>query len=117
MQSLARPAGPPGRFIEQQQLRIAVAQHRPPRGFGIKRGDPHPEELAILEAVPEMADYVAALKQRGPKVVALALRQLLRMLREYPRGPLLAAVREAARYALYDLARLEPTLLSPLPRA
>lgn len=104
------------RVVDQQQHRITVAEHRPPQGFGIKRGDPHPEELAILEAVPEMADYVAALKQRGPKVVALALRQLLRMLREYPREPLLTAVREAARYGLYDLDRLERMILRRVAR-
>src|SRR5258707_5455746 len=39
---------------------------------------------------PEIAPYVAALKQKGRKVVALALRQLLRLLKEYPRQPFLA---------------------------
>jgi hypothetical protein len=87
-----------------------VAAHRPPRGQGVKR-DPHPEEQAILQAAPELADYVAALKQRGRKVVALALRQLLRMVRDYPRAPLLAAVQEAAHYGLYDLDRLERMIL------
>ena len=48
---------------------------------------------------PEIADYVAALKQRGRKVVALALRQVKRLLREYPREPFLAALREAASMA------------------
>src|SRR3954467_10855267 len=70
--------------------RIMVAGHRPPRGEGVKRSDPHPEEKAIVEAAPETALYVAALKQKGRKVVALALRQLLRLLREYPREPFLA---------------------------
>jgi hypothetical protein len=64
---------------------------------GIARPDPHPEEKAIVTAAPEIADYVAGLKQRSRKVVTLALRQLLRLVREYPREPLLAAVREAAR--------------------
>jgi hypothetical protein len=40
-----------------------------------------------------------------PNVIALALRQLLRLLKEYPREPFLAAVREAAQYGLYDLDR------------
>jgi transposase len=94
-----------------QSQRITLAEHRPPRGEGIKRSDPHPEEQAIVEAAPEVAPYVAALKQKGRKVVALALRQLLRLLREYPREPFLAAVREAARYGLYDLDRLERMIL------
>ena len=75
-----------------------------------------PEEQAILAAAPELAGYVAALKQRGRKVVALALRQLLRLVREYPRAPLLAAVREAARYGLYDLDRLERMILRRVAR-
>lgn len=67
--------------------------------------------LVIDKAAPEIADYVATLKQRSRKLVVLALRQLLRLVREYPREPLLAAVREAARYGLYDLDRLERMIL------
>jgi hypothetical protein len=104
------------RVAEAQQQRITLAQHRPPRGQGIKRSDPHPEEKAIAEAVPEIAEYVAALKQRGHKVVGVALRQLLRMVREYPRESLLSAIREAARYGLYDLDRLERMILRRVAR-
>jgi hypothetical protein len=99
------------RLAEAQQQRITLAQHRPPRGQGSLRPDPHPEEQLILKATPEIADYVAAFKQRNPKLLVLALRQLLRLVREYPRQPLLAAVREAARYGLYDLDRLERMIL------
>ena len=99
------------RLAEAEQQRITLAQHRPPRGQGSLRPDPHPEEQLILKAAPEIADYVAALKQRSPKLLVLALRQLLRLVREYPRQPLLAAVREAARYGLYDLDRLERMIL------
>ena len=67
-------------------------------------------------AVPEIADYVATVKQRGRKAPGLALRQLLRLVREYPRQPLLAAVREAARYGLYDLDRLERMILRRVTR-
>jgi transposase len=104
------------RLADAEHQRILLAEHRPPRGQGIKRPDPHPEEKAILAAVPEMAEYVAALKQRGRKVVTLALRQLLRLVREYPREPLLAAIREATRYGLYDLDRLERMILRRVAR-
>ena len=63
-----------------------------------------------------MAEYLAALKQRGRKVLTLALRQLWRLVREYPRQPLLAAVQEAARYGLYDLDRLERMILRRVTR-
>ena len=104
------------RIAEAEHQRILLAQHRPPRGQGISRTQPHPEEKTILTAVPEIADYVAAVKQRGRKVPGLALRQLLRLVREYPQQPLLAAVREAARYGLYDLDRLERMILRRVAR-
>jgi len=99
------------RAVTPLHQRITLAEHRPPRGEGIKRSDPHPEEQVILHSAPEIAEYVTALKQKGRKMVALALRQLLRLLKEYPRDPFLAAVREAGQYGLYDLDRLERMIL------
>src|SRR5580700_4274101 len=94
------------RIAEAEQQRVTLAEHRPPRGQRDARPDPHPEEKAIVTAAPELADYVAGLKQRSRKVVTLVLRQLLRLVREYPREPLLGAVREAGRYGLYELERM-----------
>ena len=45
------------------------------------------------------------------RLITLALRQLLRLVREYPPEPLLAAIQEASRYGLYDLDRLERMIL------
>lgn len=104
------------RVIEPLGMRISSEGYHPPREQGAKRPDPHPEEKAILEAAPEIAEYVAAIKQRGRKVQALVLRHLLRLVREYPRGPLVAAVREAAQYGLYDLDRLERMILRRVTR-
>ena len=104
------------RIAEAEHQRITLAEHRPPRGQRAPRPDPHPEEHAILTTAPELAEYVAALKQRSRKVITLALRQLLRFVREYPREPLLGAVREAARYGLYDLDRLERMILRRVTR-
>jgi transposase len=104
------------RAVTPLSQRVTLAAHRPKRGEGAKRRDPHPEEKAIVEAAPETTLYVAALKQKSRKVVALALRQLLRLLREYPREPFLAAVQEAARYGLYDLDRLERMILRRVAR-
>jgi hypothetical protein len=103
------------RALGPHPQRIMLAEHKLPRGEAVKR-DPHPEEQTILRAAPEIAEYVAALKQRGRKVVALALRHLLRLLKEYPREPFLAAVGEAARYGLYDLDRLERMILRRVAR-
>src|SRR5262249_38359568 len=104
------------RIAEMEHQRVLVAEHRPPRGQGTARTQPHPEEKTILSTVPEIADYVTAVKQRGRKVPGLALRQLLRLGRGHPRGTLVAAVREAARYGLYDLDRLERMILRRVAR-
>lgn len=104
------------RLAEAERQRVTLAEHRPPRGQGIKRSDPHPEERAIVEAAPEIVDYVEGLKARSRKLVVLALRQLLRMVREYPREALVASVEEAFRYGLYDLDRLERMILRRIAR-
>ena len=104
------------RIAEAEHQRAMLPEHRPPRGQQARRPDPHPEENAILSAAPELAEYVAGLKQRSRKVITLALRQLLRFVREYPREPLLRAVQEAGRYGLYDLDRLERMILRRVTR-
>jgi len=104
------------RIAEAEHQRLLLAEHRPPRGQGSQRPDPHPEETLILQAVPEIADYVTALKQHSRKLRVLALRQLLRLVREYPRQALLAALREAAHYGLYDLDRVERMILRRVAR-
>jgi hypothetical protein len=104
------------RIAEATYQRVMLAGHRPPRGQKASRPDPHPEEKAIVSAAPELTEYVALLKQHSRKLVTLALRQLLRLVREYPREPLLGAVREAAHYGLYDLDRLERMILRRVAR-
>ena len=102
------------RLEDAEHRHIMLAEHRPPRGT--KRPHPHPEEAQILKVVPQIAGYVAALKTNSRKLAVLALRQLLRMAREYPREALVAAVAEAARYGLYDLDRLERMILRRIAR-
>ena len=99
------------------RVRVTLPEHRLPRGQGGPKGsERHPEEQAILAAAPEPASYVEDLKRKGRKVVTPQLRHLLRMLREYPRQPLLSAVAEAAQYGLYDLDRLERMILRRVAR-
>ena len=105
----ARQSVTHNRVLESQDRHITLPEHRPPRGQAIKRTDPSPEQLALLETAPEIAAYVTALGQRKPSVPAL--RQLLRMVREYPRASVRAAIDEAARYGLYDMDRLERMIL------
>jgi len=97
--------------------RVTLPEHKLPRGESLhERGAPHPDEVAILNAAPEITPYVENLKRKGRKVIGLALRQLLRMLREYPREPFLSAIAEAAQYGLYDLDRVERMILRRVQR-
>ena len=71
------------RILTPPNQRIMRAKHRPPRGAGVKRDSPS-EEQALMEAAPEIATYLTDLKRKGRKTATLALRQMLRLLREYP---------------------------------
>ena len=44
------------------------------------------------------------------------MRRLARMVHDYPRAPLLAALQTATQYGLYDLERVERMLLRALAR-
>ena len=98
------------------QGRSTLPEHRPPRGQGGPPAAPLVEERQLLETAPEIAGYVAALKQRAAGRGTLALRRLQRLLREYPRQPVIEAIRAAETYRLFDLDRLERMVLRGIAR-
>lgn len=66
------------------------------------------EERQLCAELPDFQQYVRELRKRAPRGRAIArLRRVRRMLRDYPRAPLLEALRDAAHYGLYDLDRVE----------
>jgi transposase len=78
----------------------------------------HRDEQLVAEArqlhaeLPELTDWITELHRRAPRGRGVArLRQLRRLLRDYPEPPLLEALRDAARYGLYDLERIETMIL------
>jgi transposase len=95
--------------------RSTVPEHRPPRGSGPPSA-PALEERQLLESAPEIASYVAALKKHAAGRGTVALRRLQRFLREYPRRPVLGAIRAAEIYGLFDLERLERMVLKSIAR-
>ena len=75
-----------------------------------------PEEEALRRAVPELADYLGRLKQHAPACGIRDVRRIARLVHDYPRPPLLAALQTATQYGLYDLERVERMLLRTLAR-
>jgi transposase len=98
------------RIPEPSNRRSTLPEHRTHRTKR-KPKEPSSEETTLAKIAPELDDYVKDLKKRGRKQTTLALRQLLRMAREYPREPIIQAINTAAHYGLYDLDRVETIVL------
>ena len=95
------------RLVDPVGQRSTLPEHRRARGRGVRRPEVSFEETALVARAPEIAEYAALIKKRAAGRGTLALRHLLRLVDEYPREPLVAAVRTAQDYGLYDLDRLE----------
>ncbi len=103
------------RHPEPEAKWITLPEHRRQRRR--KKGSDPPKELAVLlRRAPELESYVKALRGRVKRSLGFALRQMLRMLDDYPRKPFLDAVRDAEHYGLYDVDRLEDMVLQRIDR-
>jgi transposase len=103
------------RHVEPAGKWVTLPQHRPDRKR--KKGSDPPLELAVLlRRAPELESYLQALGRRVRRALGFALRQILRMLDEYPRDPFLAAVSDALHYGVYDVERLETMVLQRINR-
>ena len=102
------------RVSEPSDKRITDPAHRPPRGRGRSRAAPPPEEVDLLKVRPTLASYLTRLKNHASGRGTLALRRLLKMARDYPEAPFLAAVIRAEQYGLFDLDRLERMVLKQI---
>jgi len=96
--------------IGDRPERVTDPAHRPPRGRR-KRAGPSEEQRRIAATLPEIEGYAAALAQRAQGRGTIALRRLYRMVREYPQAAVIASVRTAQHYGLFDLERLEQMIL------
>lgn len=99
------------RIVGRAGQRVTLREHIHPRGNHVVRTGTSAEEEAITRAIPEAAVYVAGLRKRGRQHVTLALRKLLRIVREYPKDAVAAALSEAGHYGLFDLERVERMVL------
>jgi len=97
------------RLIGQRDARHTLPGHHP-TPTRVSRG-PTVEEQLLRGYHPNLDRYAAALKQRSRSRGIRALRRLLELKRTYPAAPFLAAVDQAMRFGLFDLARLETLIL------
>src|SRR5215467_2322243 len=102
------------RVIEPTGRKYRLPEHRYPRGPASPRSDSVPEEKLLLQRLPEVGEYLQALKKRSPGRATLALRRLLRLVNDYPRALLLETLRTALAYGLFDLERVERMILRKL---
>jgi hypothetical protein len=111
----ARESVTHARHPEPEGKWITLPEHRPQRRR--KKASEPPQELAVLlRRAPELESYAKALGKRTKRSFGFALRQILRMLAEYPRKHLLDAVQDAEHYGLYDVDRLETMVLQRIDR-
>ena len=99
-----------------ERARVIDPAHRPPRGEVERaRREPHVEERRLMERAPAWTGFLTLMKSRGPGSVR-EVRHLARMLDDYPRDALDAAIEEAARFGMTDLERLERMVLQRIAR-
>lgn len=103
------------RYPEPAAQWLTLPEHRPERKR--KKGSEPPRELAVLlRRAPELESYAKTLRRRTRGSLGFALRQILRMLDDYPRPHLLHAVHDAMHYGVYDVDRLETMVLQRIDR-
>jgi transposase len=98
------------RLIGQREGEQRAPGHHP-RLERRRATGPSPQEQALTGRDPRLDAYVVALKKRAPGRGVSKLRRLLELKRTYPAEPFLAAIEQALRYGLFDLARLERLIL------
>lgn len=103
-----RSVGVHTKVVGKNSTHVTLPEHRPPRGTLAAARPPSTDEVT-LAAIPGIAEFIHALKDRGHGL--LAIRRLARMMREYPRAAFADAITTAAHYGLYDLHRVENMVL------
>ncbi|MBX3273875.1 MAG: transposase [Sandaracinaceae bacterium] len=103
------------KVFEPNDVRVTDPTHRPARREGVFKRASSAEEKRIAERMPEAMPYVALLKSKK-RTVTRSTRWLLRMIDEYPRDAVAAAITEALRYRMHDLERLERMVLRRIAR-
>ncbi|RPJ04665.1 MAG: hypothetical protein EHM36_09630, partial [Deltaproteobacteria bacterium] len=100
------------RLLDKREARITAKGHHSPLNRQTVREQPCVEEKALLGQHEWLDPFVKELKRRSGGRGVRSLRRLLDLTRTYPPEAFEKALREALRYGLYDLSRLEQMILS-----
>lgn len=105
------------RVLEPTGRKYRLPEHVYQRGQAPLRVDSAPLEKTLLERLPEIAEYLQALRKHySGHYLTPRLRRLLEMVNDYPRPVLLEALETARQYGLFDLERVEKLILRKLAR-
>jgi hypothetical protein len=100
------------RVDPRQHRRVTDKKHRPDRSrSGSRARQPIPEERQLRDFDPVLDEYVTMIRKNSKGRGVTPLRKLYRMLNEYPSDAFLAAIRQANKYGMLDLERLEKMVL------
>jgi len=100
------------RMLDNRDSRSTLPGHHPPiRRKSLYQG-PSKEELLIVGKNDLLDGYVTGLKKRSHGRGIINLRRLLYLQRTYPYESFMKAIKQAFKYGLYDLARLEKIILN-----
>ncbi|EFK05341.1 conserved domain protein [delta proteobacterium NaphS2] len=99
------------RILDKRDTRTTVPGHHVPIRRKKDARVPSKEEQLLVGNDAVLDAYVAELKKRSHGRGVVKLRRLLHLQRTYPGEPFLKAVRQALKYRLFDLSRLENIIL------
>jgi len=108
----ARKVAEHPRCIGKRDQKIKAGGHHKPFGGKKRRQGPSPEEKLLYGYSTRLDGYVVELKKRAYGRGRRKLNQLLTLKRIYPEAAFDQAIKQAYRYGLYDLNRLEQMILS-----
>jgi hypothetical protein len=100
------------RLLDKRETRITAPGHHPPFNRQRAHEGPCNEEKALRGQQEWLDQFVQELKRRSRGRGVMALRRLLDLKRTYPPEAFEKAIREALRYGLFDLTRLEQMILA-----
>jgi transposase len=100
------------RLLDKRETRITTPGHHPPFNRQRAHEGPSVEEKSLLGQMPWLDPFVKELKRRSSGRGLRPMRKLLDLKRTYPPEAFEKAIREALRYGLFDLPRLEQMILS-----